>query len=139
MPSTLSLIRNMFHDPPQRTRAIAVWTSSFTVGGMLGPLLGGLMLEYFWWGSVFLLSVPAMVLLLALGSAAAAGVPRSRRRAVRLRQRGDVARRGAGGDLRHQAHRRGRTRHGLAAAVHHLPAWSSASSSCAGSADWPIR
>ncbi len=67
MPSTLSLIRNMFHDPGQRTVAIAVWTTSFTVGGILGPLLGGLLLEHFWWGSVFLLSVPAMVLLLALG------------------------------------------------------------------------
>ena len=67
MPSTLSLIRNMFHDAGQRTSAIAVWTSSFTVGGMLGPLLGGFMLEQFWWGSVFLLAVPAMALLLVLG------------------------------------------------------------------------
>ncbi len=67
MPSTLSLIRNMFHDAGQRTSAIAVWTSSFTVGGMVGPLLGGAMLEHFWWGSVFLLAVPAMALLLALG------------------------------------------------------------------------
>jgi len=67
MPSTLSLIRNMFHDSGQRTVAIAVWTTSFTVGGVLGPLLGGLLLEQFWWGSVFLLGVPAMMLLLVLG------------------------------------------------------------------------
>jgi len=67
MPSTLALIRNMFHDPHQRTLAIAVWLNSFMVGGALGPLLGGVMLEHFWWGSVFLLNVPVMVLLLALG------------------------------------------------------------------------
>ncbi|MDP9177476.1 MAG: MFS transporter [Gemmatimonadota bacterium] len=67
MPSTLALIRNMFHDPRQRTVAIAVWLNSFMVGGALGPLLGGVMLEHFWWGSVFLLNVPVMALLLILG------------------------------------------------------------------------
>jgi DHA2 family multidrug resistance protein-like MFS transporter len=67
MPSTLSLIRNMFHDARQRTVAIGIWTTSFSIGGILGPLLGGLLLDHFWWGSVFLLAVPAMVLLLALG------------------------------------------------------------------------
>lgn len=67
MPSTLSLIRNMFHDPGQRTFAIGIWTVSFSVGGIIGPLVGGFMLEHFWWGSVFLLGVPAMALLLALG------------------------------------------------------------------------
>ena len=66
-PSTLSLIRNMFLDPKQRTFAIAVWTTSFSVGAALGPLLGGLLLEFFWWGSVFLVAVPVMLLLLALG------------------------------------------------------------------------
>jgi len=67
MPSTLALIRNMFHDPRQRTVAIAVWLNSFMVGGAVGPLLGGVMLEHFWWGSVFLLNVPVMALLLVLG------------------------------------------------------------------------
>ena len=66
-PSTLSLIRNMFHDPQQRTFAIGVWITSYSVGSVIGPLLGGLLLEYFWWGSVFLLAVPVMVLLLIVG------------------------------------------------------------------------
>jgi DHA2 family multidrug resistance protein-like MFS transporter len=63
-PSTLSLIRNMFLDPRQRTLAIGVWISSYSVGGAIGPVLGGIMLQHFWWGSVFLLAVPVMVLLL---------------------------------------------------------------------------
>ena len=67
MPSTLALIRNMFHDPAQRTVAIAVWLNAFMIGGAIGPVLGGLMLEHFWWGSVFLLNVPVMALLLLLG------------------------------------------------------------------------
>jgi DHA2 family multidrug resistance protein-like MFS transporter len=66
-PSTLSLIRNMFLDPAQRTFAIGVWVTSYSVGGAIGPLLGGILLEYFWWGSVFLLGVPIMVLLLVVG------------------------------------------------------------------------
>ncbi|MPY87807.1 MAG: MFS transporter [Luteitalea sp.] len=66
-PSTLSLIRNMFLDSQQRRFAIGVWIASFSAGGAIGPLLGGLLLEYFWWGSVFLLNVPVMILLLALG------------------------------------------------------------------------
>ena len=66
-PSTLSLIRNMFTDPRQRTVAVSVWITSFSVGGAIGPLLGGILLEWFWWGSVFLLAVPVMALLLALG------------------------------------------------------------------------
>ena len=66
-PSTLSLIRNMFHDPHQRTVAISVWIMSFSLGAAIGPLLGGLLLEWFWWGSVFLIAVPIMVLLLMVG------------------------------------------------------------------------
>ncbi len=67
MPSTLGLIRNLFHDPKQRSRAIAVWTGVTTGGIALGPVLSGFLLEHFWWGSVFLVNVPAMVLLLLLG------------------------------------------------------------------------
>jgi MFS transporter, DHA2 family, multidrug resistance protein len=66
-PSTLSLIRNMFLDARQRTIAVGVWIASFSAGAAIGPLFGGLMLEHFWWGSVFLVNVPVMVLLLALG------------------------------------------------------------------------
>ena len=66
-PSTLSLIRHMFHDPRQRTTAIGVWITAFSVGGAVGPLVGGALLEFFWWGSVFLLAVPVMALLLLTG------------------------------------------------------------------------
>jgi DHA2 family multidrug resistance protein-like MFS transporter len=66
-PSTLSLIRNMFLDPRQRTVAIGVWVTSYSVGGAIGPLVGGIMLQYFWWGSVFLVGVPVMILLLVVG------------------------------------------------------------------------
>lgn len=66
-PSTLSLIRNMFHDDRQRTFAIGIWVSCFSAGSALGPVIGGVLLEHFWWGSVFLIGVPVMVLLLVLG------------------------------------------------------------------------
>lgn len=64
MPSTLSLIRNMFHNDKERSFAIAAWMTTFMVGTAAGPLLGGLVLSYFWWGAVFLLNVPVMALLL---------------------------------------------------------------------------
>jgi MFS transporter, DHA2 family, multidrug resistance protein len=66
-PSTLSLIRNMFLDDHQRTFAIGLWITAYSLGGAVGPLLGGLLLEFFWWGSVFLLALPVMALLLVLG------------------------------------------------------------------------
>lgn len=66
-PSTLSLIRNMFLDDRQRTIAISIWATSFSVGGAIGPMIGGIMLEYFWWGSVFLIGVPVMIALLLVG------------------------------------------------------------------------
>jgi DHA2 family multidrug resistance protein-like MFS transporter len=66
-PSTLSLIRNMFLDAKQRSVAIGVWIASYSAGAVIGPPLGGLLLQYFWWGSVFLVSVPMMLLLLVLG------------------------------------------------------------------------
>jgi MFS transporter, DHA2 family, multidrug resistance protein len=66
-PSTLSLIRNMFLHPIQRTFAIGVWGTSYSVGGAMGPLIGGLVLQHYWWGAVFLIGVPVMLLLLLLG------------------------------------------------------------------------
>jgi DHA2 family multidrug resistance protein-like MFS transporter len=67
MPSTLALIRTMFVDPAQRSVAIGIWISGFSAGSAIGPLIGGALLQYFWWGSVFLLGVPVMILLLILG------------------------------------------------------------------------
>jgi len=57
----------MFLDSRQRTVAIGVWTASYSIGGAIGPLLGGVMLQHFHWGSVFLLAVPVMALLLVTG------------------------------------------------------------------------
>ncbi|HSK93392.1 MAG TPA: MFS transporter [Candidatus Angelobacter sp.] len=66
-PSTLSLIFHMFTDERERRIAIGVWIGSFSAGSAIGPVLGGIMLELFWWGSVFLLALPVMVALLVLG------------------------------------------------------------------------
>jgi len=66
-PSTLSLIFHMFQDPKQRAVAIGFWIGAFSAGGAIGPVLGGVLLELFWWGSVFLLALPVMAALLVLG------------------------------------------------------------------------
>jgi DHA2 family multidrug resistance protein-like MFS transporter len=66
-PSTLSLIFTMFEDPKERATAIGVWISAFSAGSAIGPVLGGILLAQFWWGSVFLLALPVMALLLVLG------------------------------------------------------------------------
>ncbi|MGN9909869.1 MFS transporter [Phytohabitans sp. LJ34] len=66
-PSTMALIRNMFPDPKQMGQAIAIWFACFMGGMTVGPLVGGALLEHFWWGSAFLLGIPVMVLLLVLG------------------------------------------------------------------------
>lgn len=67
MPSLFSLLRVMFDDDAQRRLAIALMFSAFSVGGAIGPLLGGVLLEYFWWGAIFLINVPPMALLVLLG------------------------------------------------------------------------
>ncbi|GAB2608845.1 MFS transporter [Paractinoplanes abujensis] len=67
MPSTLALIRNLFHDQKQRRSAVAAWSAGMAAGAALGPIIGGLLLDNFWWGSVFLINVPVMVLLVVAG------------------------------------------------------------------------
>ncbi|MET8077408.1 MFS transporter [Streptomyces sp. NPDC005303] len=67
MPSTMALIRTMFTDSGQRAKAIGIWSGVMTAGIALGSVMSGVLVEYFWWGSVFLVNLPAMVLLLVLG------------------------------------------------------------------------
>ncbi|WP_199818655.1 MFS transporter [Streptomyces leeuwenhoekii] len=67
MPSTLALVRSLFPDARQRAQAIAIWSGVMTAGVALGSVLSGVLVEFFWWGSVFLVNLPAMVLLLVLG------------------------------------------------------------------------
>ncbi|WP_084963193.1 MFS transporter [Thermoactinospora rubra] len=62
MPSTLSLIGVLFEDPRQRGTAIGMWAASVSVGVAVGPLVGGLLLESFWWGAALLAGVPVMAL-----------------------------------------------------------------------------
>ncbi len=66
-PSALALISTMFRDPRQRAVAISVWMVCFMAGAAIGPLAGGALLDRFWWGSAFLMGVPAMALLLVTG------------------------------------------------------------------------
>ncbi|MEV8266270.1 MFS transporter [Microbacterium sp. NPDC076911] len=66
MPSTLSLLRSIFTNRDQRRFAIAVWAAAFSAGAALGPIIGGVLLEHFAWGSVFLMSVPVLIPLLIL-------------------------------------------------------------------------
>ncbi|WP_227980975.1 MFS transporter [Nocardia spumae] len=67
MPSTLSLIRNIFHDPHERTRAIAIWAAIAGVGAAVGPIVGGLLVEHFGWAAAFWINVPVVLLTLAAG------------------------------------------------------------------------
>jgi DHA2 family multidrug resistance protein-like MFS transporter len=64
MPSTLSLISNMFSDTRQRALAIGVWATMFALGMAAGPVVGGVLVAHLWWGAVFLLAVPVAVLVL---------------------------------------------------------------------------
>ncbi|MER5769457.1 MFS transporter [Streptomyces sp. NPDC001985] len=67
MPATLSILRTVFPDRRERAMAIGIWTAVAAVGAATGPVLGGLLIEYFWWGSVFLINIPLMVVILPLG------------------------------------------------------------------------
>jgi DHA2 family multidrug resistance protein-like MFS transporter len=66
-PSTLALIRGLFPQPRERSVAVGIWASVFSAGSALGPVIGGLLLERFWWGSVFLINVPVIVVLVIGG------------------------------------------------------------------------
>ncbi|MFJ9417486.1 MFS transporter [Streptomyces sp. NPDC101227] len=67
MPSTLALIRNLFHDPKERSLAVGIWGAMASAGTAVGPVLGGFLLGHFWWGSVFLINLPVMALLVVIG------------------------------------------------------------------------
>jgi DHA2 family multidrug resistance protein-like MFS transporter len=75
MPSTLSILRNVFTDPKERTAAIGLWSGMSASGFVLGPIVGGVLLNHFWWGSVFLINIP---ILLVLFIAALLVLPESR-------------------------------------------------------------
>ncbi|MGP4033044.1 MFS transporter [Pseudarthrobacter sp. 1C304] len=75
MPSTLSLIRNIFPEPNRRRLAVAIWAAGFSGGAALGPIFGGWLVEHFWWGAILLVAVPIILPLLALGPAL---IPESR-------------------------------------------------------------
>ncbi|MFI6500794.1 MFS transporter [Nonomuraea typhae] len=75
MPSTLSIIRNVFTEPGERTMAIGIWSSMSAAGFAVGPVVGGLLLDHFWWGSVFLVNLPIMAVVLVGGAIA---LPESR-------------------------------------------------------------
>jgi MFS transporter, DHA2 family, multidrug resistance protein len=68
MPSTLSIIRDLFPDARERRKAIAIWSAGSGGGLALGPLVGGVLLEHFWWGSVFLVNVPVVAVFLVAGA-----------------------------------------------------------------------
>ena len=64
MPSTLALIRQTFFEPRERNTAIGIWGSVATVGSAVGPLLGGFLLTHTWWGAVFLINIPIVIIAL---------------------------------------------------------------------------
>ncbi len=67
MPATLSLLTNIFTDPKERARAIGAWAAIAGAGAAFGPLIGGFLLEHFWWGSVFLINVPVVIVAIVAG------------------------------------------------------------------------
>ncbi|MGN5630668.1 MFS transporter [Streptomyces sp. AC154] len=67
MPATLSILRQVFPDRRERAVAIGVWSAVAAVGAATGPVIGGFLVEHFWWGSVFLINIPLMALLLPVG------------------------------------------------------------------------
>ncbi|MHC5902957.1 MFS transporter [Streptomyces sp. S6] len=68
MPATLALIRNLFPDPRERSLAVGIWGATASAGTAIGPIVGGFLLEHFWWGSVFLINLPVMAALVVIGA-----------------------------------------------------------------------
>lgn len=66
MPATLALLRGLFLDRAERRLALAIWAAGFAAGAALGPIVGGVLLQHFWWGAVFLVNVPVMLALMGL-------------------------------------------------------------------------
>ena len=85
MPATLSILTNVFTDPEERARAIGIWAAVAGAGSALGPLLGGFLLQHFWWGSVFLVNVPVVIVAIVLGRLPAARPRRTRPRPASTR------------------------------------------------------
>ena len=137
-PSTLSLIRSMFEDDQQRTVAIGIWITSFSVGAAIGPLVGGVLLERFHWGSVFLLAVPVMALLLVSGPRLLPEYKDPAAGPARPDQRAALAGRRPRRDLRRQGDGHGRPRPRERGA-RRSPASRWAPCSSTGSAGWPTR
>ena len=67
MPATLSILRQVFPDRRERATAIGIWSAVAAVGAAVGPVLGGFLVEHFWWGSVFLINIPLMAVMLVVG------------------------------------------------------------------------
>lgn len=67
MPATLSIIRITFQDEKERALALGIWSSIAAGGAAVGPVVGGVLLEYFWWGSVFLINVPVVIVAFIVG------------------------------------------------------------------------
>lgn len=67
MPPTLALIREVFHEDRQRTKAIGIWSAAGAAGAAVGPTLAGFLLEHYYWGSVLLINVPVVVFIVGLG------------------------------------------------------------------------
>ncbi|MEW2415602.1 MFS transporter [Streptomyces sp. NPDC046866] len=67
MPATLSILRQVFPDRRERALAIGIWTAVAAIGAASGPVLGGFLIQHFWWGSVFLINIPLMALVLPVG------------------------------------------------------------------------
>ncbi|MFE1592458.1 MFS transporter [Nocardia sp. NPDC058705] len=67
LPSSLSLISTLFPNARERATAIGIWTAFFAGGSAVGPIIGGVLLHHFWWGSVFLINIPVLAVLLIFG------------------------------------------------------------------------